>query len=302
MVKSFLRSGHICQLFKALTHQFQSRRRHFTLMSARTTDSEVIDTKKLFKNPHRWLVVLLVVLTSVGHYVCIQLPSSLEKSFYTESDSGFQYNNRQTATLYSVAFYPAAISSMIGGMLCDKYGIARCRVYFWFISSMGQLIVALACWFKSYELIIIGRIVYGLTSEAYQVACTSIISKYFENAEVFLGMSVIISIGRITTSITYVISPMLMDFLKSILNNNVGESITIIMFSGWICMLLGMIANVTVLLIDNKHYNNKSKSVQNIQKLPIASNETSVDGNGGEISTATTDSAPPPHQVENAVA
>lgn len=219
----------------------------------------VLDNK--WKNPHRWLIVGLVVLTSIGHYFCNQLPSSLEKFFQDKSDTGYQYNKRQTATLYSITFYPAAISSIIGGLVCDKYGIARSRVYFYLISTIGQFIVTIGCLFRYYEIMLIGRFIYGITSEAYQVSCMALISKYFINAEIFVGWTCCVSIGRITTSIAYKLSPILMDLFQVILNDNIHDSITGIMFSGSMVMIIGVIASIVVLVIDTNYYSDEPKKL-----------------------------------------
>ena len=216
-------------------------------------------TENEWKNPHRWLIVFLVVLTSIGHYFCNQLPSSLEKFFQDKSSTGYQYNKRQTATLYSITFYPAAISSIIGGLVCDKYGIARSRVYFYLIATIGQLVVSIGCLFRYYEIMLIGRFIYGITSEAYQVSCMALITKYFVNAELFFGWTCCVSIGRITTSTAYKISPILMVTFQSILNNDIHDSITGIMFAGSIVMIIGVVASIVVLVIDNSYYNDNPK-------------------------------------------
>eukprot|EP01084_Bolivina_argentea_P170764 295899_1 len=80
---------------------------------------------------------------------------------------------------------------------------------------------------------IIGRICYGIFSKGYQVSTRSLITKYFQNAELFLAMSLTICTGRLATSLAYWIFPLLMSRLRHQMNLNTSQSITVIMMLGF---------------------------------------------------------------------
>eukprot|EP01084_Bolivina_argentea_P250264 419246_1 len=227
---------------------------------------------------HRWTVLVLLFITSIGHYICVQLPSSLE-TYFLKKEYGL--NHTQTTTFFSIVFIPSIVFTVICGVLADRYGFARCCLYFYIITSIGQFIVLLGCWFKYYPLMLIGRIIYGSCSEGYQVAATSIITKYFKNAEIFVAMSLQITIGRIAASMTYWITPILMKQLTNSFNSHV--SITIIMTIGFICMVIGILAAFLIFRTDNKPITNEISENMDIQihnnNLPsdtIASSDSDI--------------------------
>ena len=199
------------------------------------------------KNPLRWQVFTLMIVTTIGHYICIALPPSLEKYFHSD-DYGLSHT--QTSTFSSITMFPAIICAMLGGALSDKFGIAKCRFYFIVMATIGQLVVTLSCWLRSYPLMITGRILYGTFSEGYQVSSGALVVKYFKNAELFLSMAALTSVGRIATSFTYWSTPKLMN--SFVASTTIPQSITIIMCLSIICMIVGCICALIVWMMDHK--------------------------------------------------
>ena len=181
------------------------------------------------KNPNRCIVLILCIITTIAYHYCMALPSPLESYFY-ESDV-FNLDHTQYQLFYTSFNLPAIIVTLIGGVLCDKYGISFCRLIFVFISCIGQSLIVFGCWYKLFSLMIIGRVFYGIGSNCYGLSTNALLTNYFLNAESFFSLAIHIAFGKITISLTYWIIPIIMDkqLNKGI---NVLFLITFFMLSG----------------------------------------------------------------------
>ena len=119
------------------------------------------------KNKYRWKIAILTFISSIGHYICVQLPSALVTYFHSDE---FQFTQSQSATFFSITFIPGIAMAIVAGVVADRYGVARTRFYFFVCMTISQLLTAIGCWFKNYPFMLFARLLYGSSCEGFQVA------------------------------------------------------------------------------------------------------------------------------------
>ena len=224
-----------------------------------------IHTASSSKKSARWMVLLLSFVSSFGIYYCCYLPSALESEFLKQ----FKLNHAEYNLFFSI-FYASSIPiAIISGYLCDFIGISRTRTLFLILATMGQSVMFIGSALKSnnYAVLLVGRIIYGLGCESYQVANSALIADYFIDSEVFLSMALKLAFGRITTSFTYF-------FALSLFNKLFNKSLVISMLSGAIAMMISTIAAIGVLIIDKKYRIGESQLNEMVNSIELQSKLT----------------------------
>ena len=134
------------------------------------------------------------------------LHDQLRDHFSHLSTREYEYNFNLLYTAYSM---PNVILPFFGGIFVDRYGAEVCCLVFLCFTFLGQLMVAYGVFSKSFTVMIIGRVVFGIGGESICVASSSLLQKWFEFGEVALAMGMCLSISRLGSVSNNIVSPWL---------------------------------------------------------------------------------------------
>jgi MFS family permease len=113
----------------------------------------------------RWVMLFLCCFLVVPNYFCYDNPASLET--YIESEFG--KTPTEYGLLYSVYAVPNCIMPLIGGILLDKIGHRIGLIIFTTFLCVGQGIFMLGGYNRDYNLMIVGRGIFGIGCESMYV-------------------------------------------------------------------------------------------------------------------------------------
>lgn len=133
-------------------------------MEPQTSDSLLREPQKS-DSILRWVVLVLACTAMIGNYYCYDNPSALKTSL--EAFAGL--SEEQYNLLYTVYSVPNVFLPFFGGYLCDMLGASRALALFSATLVVGQVVFALGVSVKSFSLMCLGRVIYGLGGENMQV-------------------------------------------------------------------------------------------------------------------------------------
>eukprot|EP00347_Sterkiella_histriomuscorum_P003772 403363005 len=162
------------------------------------------DSKKSFRNSYwRWIVLTFSCVMMMGSYFCYDNPGPIEITL----EKDLSISQTQFSLLYSVYAYPNIILPIFGGILLDYIGIRLGMVIFSGIILIGQFVISIGGFTKSYWTLIGGRIIYGLGGESLSVSQSALASRWFIGNELSLAMAIQISLGNVATTINGYLLP-----------------------------------------------------------------------------------------------
>ncbi|OQR97464.1 Major Facilitator Superfamily (MFS) [Achlya hypogyna] len=135
--------------------------------------------------PMRWLVLVLSCTLMIGNYYCFDNPAAL-KSQLQQHFSGelpadrFEFLFNMLYTLYSI---PNIILPFFGGFLVDRLGARLCLMMFATAITVGQIVFAFGCSISQFNIMLLGRVLFGLGGESLGVAQSTLVASWFKNKE-----------------------------------------------------------------------------------------------------------------------
>ncbi len=193
----------------------------------------------------RWLILVMVSLLMFATYWFQDFYSGLKPLL--ESQLGItpsQYGSMISLTTIANVFGMI----IIGGVILDKWGIRLTAMIFGTVAVLGGIISALGANDilstdpnTRLNIMIIGRVVFGVGLEITCVLITRTIVKWFKGYELAMAMAINMGIGRLGSAIGTAISP-------EIAKNNAPTAVTFA--AGLICV--GFIFYIIYLIFDVK--------------------------------------------------
>lgn len=113
--------------------------------------------------------------------------------------------------LYTLYAIPNIILPFFGGYFTDKWGARICLIIFSCFITAGQAIFALGLSVKSWPIMFIGRIVFGIGGESMGVANSAILSVWFKGKELAFAFGLNLSISRLGSVANNLVSPVIAD-------------------------------------------------------------------------------------------
>lgn len=108
-------------------------------------------------------------------------------------------------TLYSI---PNIFLPFFGGVLVDRFGARAMLLAFSAAILMGQLVFATGCSLSNFEMMLFGRVVFGIGGESLGVAQGTLVASWFENSELALALGINLSVARLGSVINNELSPL----------------------------------------------------------------------------------------------
>ena len=158
----------------------------------------------------RYVALSLACCLLVGSYYSYDNPSALETPF-TKSDGDFGLSNVNYNLLYSVYSFPNIILPLFGGILIDRMGIRIGVILFSFLLIIGQFFFMLGGIMKSYGLLILGRVIFGLGGESLSVTQSTLVAKWFGDKELAFALGLNIAVSRLGSTVNTALTPRLYD-------------------------------------------------------------------------------------------
>jgi hypothetical protein len=152
----------------------------------------------------RWLVLFLCSLMMMGNFYIYDNPSALKP--YLQNAFKGQLSEAKFSLLYSVYSFPNIVLPFFGGFLCDKYGAYNCTILFSLFVLIGQLVVSIGASATNYNLMLLGRVLYGLGGETITVSQGAIIADWFAGGELAFAIAANLAITRSASSINNILS------------------------------------------------------------------------------------------------
>jgi len=149
-------------------------------------------TRKLY----RFTVLFFVSLLPFGSYFAYDsigalAPILLDKMGITHTQIGL---------LYSFYSWPNVVFVFFAGVLLDKIGTRKASVIFSSMIVLGAAIVAAA---PTFPVMLVGRIIFGLGSEALIVSQSAIIARWFTGKELALAFGIALTLCRLGTMFSF---------------------------------------------------------------------------------------------------
>lgn len=114
----------------------------------------------------------------------------------------------------------------------------------------------------------------------FHIDSGALVIQYFANAEVFLAIALCLTVGRISTALSYTLSPILMHALRSSTKMNVATAMAITNGVGTMCMLLGVVAAFWVFVIDSRQNAHGTPNQERHIPTTTVETELSIQGEG----------------------
>ncbi|XP_058794445.1 major facilitator superfamily domain-containing protein 1-like [Phymastichus coffea] len=119
--------------------------------------------KTLFK----YFGLLNICLLSFGLYFCYDNPGTLQDKFETD----LKVPTTKFVLLYSIYSWPNVVLCFFGGVLLDSvFGIKWGTIVYMFLALLGQLLFATGAFVNIFWIMVFGRFIFGIGSEAVYIA------------------------------------------------------------------------------------------------------------------------------------
>ncbi|KAF4653315.1 hypothetical protein FOL47_010596 [Perkinsus chesapeaki] len=158
----------------------------------------------------RWVVLTLACLALCGQYYAYDIPSAINDqmraSFMDKGMSEEQYTYYFNL-LYTVYALPNIITPMVLGVSMEWIGIRLMLIILAVLLFIGQLLQCMGSYYFSMNLMLLGRVVYGLGGESMNVAQTTLLASWFRGHEIAFALGLNLSIARFGSVLNDVLSP-----------------------------------------------------------------------------------------------
>ena len=214
----------------------------------------------LLKNTNwKWLALLLIQLATFGNQYCFDGPQALQRALQDELQLSLtQYNG-----LYSAYSLTNFIMPIIWGLAIDKFGNRTILLILTVLISIGQAMVSIGGYTHNYDMLLLGRLIYGLGCESQYFSVQIGVNDWFHSGHLALAQSTQNLVYGLTSSMNSHFTPLIYEKTKSI-----GEAFT---FGFW-TTIFSLITTLLFILMD--HQDAKvEKHIQNVSQTPVTKPE-----------------------------
>ncbi len=137
-----------------------------------------------------WLVLAFVALANYGNFYVYDAIGPVADLL--QRQRGF--TDSQIGMLNAIYSLPNIVLLLIGGMLVDRFGVARMMVWTGAICLAGTLLTALSPEFTGMAA---GRLLFGIGAETFNITTLAAVVKYFSGRNLAFAVGVSLAIGRL---------------------------------------------------------------------------------------------------------
>mmetsp|Transcript_13297 Transcript_13297/g.21624 ORF Transcript_13297/g.21624 Transcript_13297/m.21624 type:complete len:687 (+) Transcript_13297:1-2061(+) len=225
----------------------------------------------------RWIVLGLTCIVMTGSYYAYDIPSALHQQLqdYMPPSSNYETHFNLLYTVYSI---PNVILPLFGGNVVDRHGAPLCLTCFASLLFMGSILLSIGVHNKSWEVMYMGRFVFGLGAESLCVAQSTIVSEWFEGREVAFAIGVGLAVSRLGSIWNNVVSPKVA--------NSGGRGIEAAFWIGAVLTSCSLVTSGLIVLVDRratKQLERRAGGDEALQSLTVALLEENEDGRGENV-------------------
>ena len=198
----------------------------------------------------------------IGSYFCYDNPGAISDTL--EKDLGLSAG--QYGLLYSVYSYPNMVLPIFGGILLDMIGLRFGIMLFSLILTLGQAIFTMGGYYRSYPLMLVGRVVFGLGGESLSVSQSAIVSKWFKGKELAMALGFNLSISRLGSTVNGIVLP-------EIYNKEHTNMLGFALLVGFFVCVFSLICAVCLSILDKKADDSEKNATGNTVNNKIMTEE-----------------------------
>lgn len=202
----------------------------------------------------RWFALALASFLVFGNDYCYDLPQALE----TEIESKFGIDEVQYNLLYSVYSLPNIILPFFGGYILDYFGVKVGVLLYVTLIISGQALFTLGCYTGNFDLLVLGRCIYGIGDESLNVAQSTIVTMWFKGKELTTALGISLCVCRLGSSLNSYLSPLLYSQFGDIAH---------VSMVGLAFLMLSLACGIGLIIMDSKYF--KNEKVENNEKIAI---------------------------------
>jgi len=202
----------------------------------------------------RWIVVLLASFLVFGNDYCYDLPQALEVPLQEK----FNINEVKYNLLYTVYSLPNIILPFVGGYILDYFGVKVGIILYNLLIITGQSLFTLGCYTGNYNLLILGRSVFGTGAESLNVAQSMIVTMWFKGKELSTALGISLCICRLGSSLNNYLSPLFFEKFHSL-----GH----VSFIGLFFVVISLLCGFGLIHMDEKYLKDETYSCE--EKIEI---------------------------------
>ncbi len=209
--------------------------------------------RRLFLDPskpaYRFAVLFFAALLTYGSYFAYDSLGAIAPLLIKALGIG----REQIGATYSAYSIAAIFTVFLGGLIIDKIGTRRASLLFSSLVVLGATVVALA---NSMTMIYVGRIIFGMGSEALVVCQSAILARWFKGKELALAFGIALTLSRLGTIFSF-------NFEASIARH--FHSFRAALWAAVIFTLVSLGANIVYVIMDRygeKYLNLREEGVE----------------------------------------
>ncbi|KAJ3171970.1 hypothetical protein HDU88_006780 [Geranomyces variabilis] len=164
---------------------------------------------RLSPTRRHWQLLFFVCAVMFSNYYCYGIPASVNTQLRAWLDSPYDKFQWQINLLYTVYALPNVILPLVGGLLVDNLGPTTMLFVFVGFVTTGQAVFALGTSIKSFAIMVLGRVIFGIGGESLDVATSRIAAQWFKGRGLGFAISLHLSMARIAAASTENLSPFL---------------------------------------------------------------------------------------------
>jgi MFS family permease len=147
----------------------------------------------------RWLILLVVSLVMFGSYYIYDSLSPLNDFI----QQGMGIDNARFGLLFSSYYIVNLLFVLlIAGFILDRFGIRRAGTIYVFLILLGSIITSMGAG-KSFIVMLIGRMIFGVGSEATLLVTNKVIARWFKGKELGFAYGLNITVMRLGTVLAF---------------------------------------------------------------------------------------------------
>ena len=131
---------------------------------------------------------------------------------------------------------------IFGGLFLDKIGIRSGLLLFTTILTCGQFVFMIGGYMGNYNIMLAGRVIFGMGGECMTVAQSAIISSWFKGKELAFALGLNITIGRLGSVANAAIVPAVYE------SSGLGNALMV----GFMICIFSLINAVGLVVLDKK--------------------------------------------------
>ncbi|KAI9220524.1 major facilitator superfamily domain-containing protein [Blastocladiella britannica] len=170
---------------------------------------QAMDDRPLKEKPAwmRWVALVLCCLLLFGNFYAYDNPSAISVQMHERLGVPYEQFTVYLNLFYSVYSFPNIFLTLVSGQLMDKFGIPRVLLALSFFVCAGQFLFAYGLAARNLNMMLAGRVLFGIGGESVGVAQASITTMWFRNKELAFALGINLCVARLGSVVNAIVSP-----------------------------------------------------------------------------------------------